>query len=193
MPSLSPQHSTKKTGPWPSMTCVASSPPKTERTNPDDAPRAHWPCRSMRTDSENRLSRNAVLARRAAYDISSIAARPSDEPHPVGFSRQARNVSARRADVAGPFSPPTAEKRIKKAGPLAEAGPECVPTEQYHRPQASCRYFSLRLRVTSTGQVAPSSTRVTTLPMITFSRTERPREPMTMRSQSSSSWTFRIA
>ena len=59
-------------------------------------------------------------------------------------------------------------------------------------PQASFRNLSRRLRVTRTGQFAPSSTRVTTLPMMTFSRTDRPREPMTIRSQSSSSWVFRM-
>ena len=80
----------------------------------------------------------------------------------------------------------------KRPPPSRETASDRRDAENAYSPQASCRYLRRRLRVTSTGQVAPSSTRVTTLPMITFSRTERPREPMTMRSQSSSSWTFRM-
>jgi len=80
----------------------------------------------------------------------------------------------------------------RRPPPSRETASHRHDAERRYSPQAPCRYLRRRLRVTSTGQVAPSSTRVTTLPMITFSRTERPREPMTMRSQSSSSWTFRM-
>ena len=99
---------------------------------------------------------------------------------------------ARLDDVAALCLPSRRKTGLKKAGPLAEAGPECISSKRNQRPQASCRYFSRRLRVTSTGQVAPSSTRVTTLPMITFSSTDKPRDPMTIRSQSSSSCRLRI-